>query len=176
MELKTSTFFPVSHYMEEKAAQIIRENIYAAVATSSTLGEPWNSPVYAVPDAQLNFYWASGLASQHSQNIAANPQVFLAIFDSAAPWGQGEGVFIQATAADVVDLDEITKACELRKARVPEAKHVSPDDFSGDDRPRRIYRAIPQKIRVSHDGKINGFFVDQRAAVDLMSLRRLLAR
>lgn len=159
--------------MEEKTARIIKQNIYAAVATSSTSGEPWNSPVYAVPDAQLNFYWASGMASQHSQNIVANSRVFLAIFDSSARWGEGEGAFIQATACEVTDPGEIAKACALRKARVPEAKHVSADDFIG-DRPRRIYRATPQKIWVSHDGKINGYFVDERAEVDLVALQELL--
>jgi len=157
----------------QKAARIIQKTIYAAIATSSTSGQPWNSPVYIVFDDQLNFYWASGKDSQHSSNIRTNSKVFLAIYDSSAPWGTGEGVFIEAEASEVNDSDEIAKACSLRKVRVADAKHP-PEDFVG-DRPRRIYRATPKNIWVNQDGRISGFFVDERAEIDKATLLELLA-
>lgn len=157
----------------QKAAHTIQKTIYAAIATSSASGQPWNSPVYVVFDDQLNFYWASGKDSQHSSNIRANSKVFLVIYDSSAPWGTGEGVFIEAEAFEVDESNEIAKACSLRKARVADAKHP-PEDFVG-DRPRRIYKATPKNIWVNQDGRVNGFFVDERAAVDRTMLLQLLA-
>jgi len=159
--------------MNQQTVHILKTNIYAAVATSTLAGEPWNSPVYVVYDEILNFYWASGRASQHSRNVHENPQVFLAIYDSSVPWGTGEGVFIQADAIEVTDLSEIAKACNIRKARVPNAKQP-PEDFIG-DRPRRIYRATPKKIWTRQDGEVDGYFVDERIEIDLNELRKGLA-
>ncbi len=158
----------------DKAAEIIRKNIYAAVATCDLNGQPWNSPVYVVYDERLNFYWASGKDSQHSRNIQANPKVFFVIYDSSAPWGTGEGFFVEAEVLEVDDPDEIAKVCDLRKKRVTNAKHVSIDDFSG-DRPRRIYCAAPKRAWVNRDGNVNGHFVDERAEIDLVGLTRFLA-
>jgi uncharacterized protein YhbP (UPF0306 family) len=157
----------------QRAARIIQKTIYAAIATASSSGKPWNSPVYIVFDDQLNFYWASGKDSQHSRNIRTNSRAFLAIYDSSVPWGTGEGVFIEAEATEANDPDEIAKACNLRKTRVADAKHP-PEDFMG-DRPRRIYRASPHKIWINQDGQVKGFFVDERVEVDLAELRRLLS-
>jgi nitroimidazol reductase NimA-like FMN-containing flavoprotein (pyridoxamine 5'-phosphate oxidase superfamily) len=155
--------------MLEKTIQIIEKTIYATVATSTLSGEPWDSPVYIVYDGKLNFYWASGKASQHSRNIDENPHVFLTIYDSSVPWGTGEGAFIQADAIEITDPDEIAKACQLRKYRVPDAKQP-PEDFMG-DRPRRIYRATPKKIWMNQDGRVDGYFVDTRIEMDLDKLR-----
>lgn len=159
--------------MEEKVARILQTCLYATVATSDTAGQPWNSPVYCVYDDRLNLYWASAQSSQHSQNIRANPQVFIVIYDSTMPWGTGEGIFIQATASVVDDPTEIAKVCALRQARVADATQP-PSDFAG-DRPRRIYRALPQHTWTNQDGSVNGFFIDQRVEIDTAKLRELLA-
>jgi nitroimidazol reductase NimA-like FMN-containing flavoprotein (pyridoxamine 5'-phosphate oxidase superfamily) len=161
-----------SKHMNEKAARIIKETIYAAVATSTKNGEPWNSPVYVVFDEALHFYWASGMESQHSRNICTNPQVFLAIYDSRVPWGTGRGVFIKAEAVEVDESDEIAKACQLRRNRIPDARHPL-EDFVG-DRPRRIYRATPKQIWMSQDGQVNGSFVDERVEIDMRQLQETL--
>lgn len=157
--------------MEEKAARVMKGTIYAAIATSSKSGGPWNSPVYVTYDENLTFYWASSTTSQHSQNINTNPQIFITIYNSEVPWGEGEGVFIQATAREVDNLEEVGKACQLRKARVQDANQP-PEDFMG-DRPRRIYCAKPTKVWVNQDSSVNGFFIDTRAEVDLTILRTL---
>jgi len=36
---------------------------------------------------------------QHSKNIAENNRVFIVIYDSTVPEGDGEGVYIQAMAS-----------------------------------------------------------------------------
>ena len=144
----------------DKAKAILDSIKYATVATVSNDGQPWNSPVYCVYDENYTFYWASSITSQHSQNIYANNKIFIAVYDSTVPWGTGKGVFIQAEAAEVTDAAEIAKACELRKARVSDANQP-PDDFMS-DKPRRIYKAVPQKIWMNEDDQINGNFVDVR--------------
>lgn len=158
----------------ETAAHIIEHNLYAAVATSDASGRPWNSPVYVVYDDELNFYWASDKSSQHSYNIRQRPEVMLALYDSSVPWGEGCGVFVAARAEELNSLDDIQRACALRKARVPDANQL-PETFMN-DYPRRIYRAKPQKVWVNQDARVNGHFVDGRAEADLGQLRGILRR
>lgn len=143
-----------------KAKSILEHTIYATLATVDANGNPWNSPVYCVYDDSYNFYWASDMQSQHSQNIRANGKVFIVIYDSTAPWGTGTGVFIQAEAREVTDPEEVAKACQLRMSRVPDAKQPT-EDFLG-DRPRRIYCATPQHMWTNEDSERDGYFIDVR--------------
>lgn len=158
--------------MDELAAKIIKDTIYAVVATSSRSELPWNSPVYVAYDDELNFYWASGKESRHSNNIRKNPHVSLVIFDSSAPWRTGEGVYIESDASEVTDLDEIEKACRVRAARVPDAAQ-KPEEFIG-DAPRRIYKAVSRKFWVNYDSKVDGYFVAKRVEVNINALRERL--
>lgn len=156
----------------ELAKRIIQETIYGAVATSSRQAVPWNTPVFLVYDDQLHFYWASAHNSQHSQNIRENPAVFLVIYNSDAPWGRGEGVFLQAKAEELTDLDEIARACELRCHREG-AANQPPSDFTG-ALPRRLYRATPEHAWINVDATQKGYFADGRQEVDLEMLRAAL--
>ena len=158
--------------MEQKAAEIIKRTIYATVATSNSKSEPWNSPVYVVYDQDLNFYWASSKTSQHSHNIRENPHVFLVIFDSSVPWGQGEGVYVQGEATEVTKPDEIAKACQLRRERAPDANQP-PEDFLP-DKPRSIYKTVPTTVWIRKDEKIRGYFVDERAVINLKELQQAI--
>jgi general stress protein 26 len=60
-------------YMEQRhidSAKVILEKIhYINIATVNEDGSPWNTPVSASHDEQLNFYWGSSPDSVHSQNI-----------------------------------------------------------------------------------------------------------
>jgi nitroimidazol reductase NimA-like FMN-containing flavoprotein (pyridoxamine 5'-phosphate oxidase superfamily) len=163
--------------MDERDVQLAKEmlesTIYAAVATSSRDGQPWNSPVFVVYDDKLTFYWASASKSSHSQHIAENPRAFLVVFNSTVPWGGGEGVYIEANAAEVTDIEEITHACQLRYQRAAKANQP-PSDFTG-ALPRRIYRAIPEHIWINADATQKGYFVDTRKEIDIESLRQLIA-
>jgi hypothetical protein len=51
------------------------------------------------------FLWVSSPDARHSQNIAARPEVAIAIFDSRQPPGTGAGAYIAATATQVADAD-----------------------------------------------------------------------
>jgi len=151
----------------EKAKEIISKILYITIATSSKDGQPWNTPVYSAFDENYNFFWASDQNGQHSKNIKENPNVFLAIYDSTTPEGTGEGVYIKAKAYEVTDEAEIKHALAClytRKNQDPEKR--KPQEFLGDF-PRRVYKAIPEKVWINGDGDVNGNYIDVRIEVTL---------
>ena len=146
----------MSEAHETRARDIIKRIIYVTVATVSSAGEPWNSPVYSAYDDRA-FYWTSSPLAQHSRNIEDNSKVFLVIYDSTAPEGSGEGVYIQASAAALKDRAEIEQAKRIMAGRV--GKELGPET----DRllaagMQRIYRARPERVW------INGFEHDENEA------------
>jgi hypothetical protein len=86
---------------ELTARAIIDANLYLVLATADGAGQPWSSPVYFAHDEYGEFFWVSAPDAAHSRNIAARPQVGIVIFDSHAPIGTGQGVYMSATAAQV---------------------------------------------------------------------------
>jgi hypothetical protein len=87
------------------ARAIIDGNRYLTLATADGEGRPWASPVfYAVAD-YTEFYWISAPEATHSRNIARRPQVSMVIFDSGAPEGTGQAVYMAATAEQVAAHD-----------------------------------------------------------------------
>lgn len=151
----------------QKAKEIISKIIYCTIATTSKDGQPWNTPVYSAYDAQYNFYWTSDQNGQHSRNIAENDKVFLVIYDSTVPEGTGEGVYVQATAKALTDIEEVRKASKLlagRKNKEPR----SPEQYLG-EYPRRIYKATPIKFWMNSDGQVNGNYIDTRVEVDMFN-------
>ena len=147
----------------EKAKQIIEKIIYITLATCSKDGQSWNSPVFAFHDESSNFYWASWIKNQHSKNIRENPHVFIVIYDSTAPEGTGKGVYIKAKAYELNEQHVIEQALSYRNKKViREAKA-----FMG-DYPRRIYKAVPEKVWINGNGEVNGNDVDIRMEVSLL--------
>src|SRR5258708_17012146 len=99
--------------LEEKYREIIKKNIYLAVATASKEGKHWISPVFYAFDDGYNLYWVSNKDSLHSQLIRANPQVAIVIFDSSVPEGAGDGVYFEAIASELETEEEIKQGIEI---------------------------------------------------------------
>jgi len=154
--------------MDEKAKQIIEKIPYITIATSDESGQPWNSPVYCAYDGKYNFYWASDQNGQHSKNISHNNKIFLVIYDSTVPAGTGEGVYIQAKAQMLTDVTEIKKALKLLYDRTNEMPSDKEEEAFLGEYPRRIYKAIPEKIWMNGDGEVNGNFIDIRKEVHIL--------
>lgn len=155
----------------QRAKQILEKIIYATVATATKDGRPWNSPVRCVYDKDLNIYWFSDKEGQHSKNVRENEDVFIVIYDSTVPEGDGEGVYIQAKAYEVTDSEEVTHARRIKKGA---DYSRSPDDFLG-DAVRRVYRAKPQKIWMNDAEIKDGVFIrDFRTEIPLDELKGLL--
>lgn len=146
-----------------KARHIIAAVRYIALATISDAGQPWNSPVAAVYDDDYNFYWASWVETQHSKNIDANGKVFLVVFDSTPANDPTQGVYISAHAVRIEDPAEADKAALLFK---DDPYNPSEGKYYVDDKPRRIYKAVPQQIWLNEIRNIDGNFVDFRVSAE----------
>jgi uncharacterized protein YhbP (UPF0306 family) len=96
--------------MNNLATGIIRQNQYMTLASVDKQGTAWASPVAYVFDDKFNFYWVSVPNSQHQQNIAFNPNISIAIFDSHQLWGEGVGVQMEAVVEQVpiTDIPHVT--------------------------------------------------------------------
>lgn len=77
---------------------IIEASRYLVLATADAAGRPWSSPVYFAHIGFTEFYWVSSPEVTHSRNIAVRPDVGIAIFDSQAAIGTGQGVYMSAVA------------------------------------------------------------------------------
>jgi hypothetical protein len=83
------------------ARAIIDENRYMTLGTADEDGVPWVSPVWYAPSAYHEFFWVSSPDARHSRNVAARPEIGIVIFDSRAPAGSGQGVYMSAIAEEV---------------------------------------------------------------------------
>ncbi len=152
----------------KRANGIIEKIFYITIATSSKDGQPWNTPVYSAHNKNYNFFWTSDQNSQHSKNIRENPSIFIVIYDSTAPEGTGEGVYIKAKALELTDEKEIAHALSYLDGRVGKKPH-SLEGFLG-AMPRRVYKAVPEKFWVNDDGDVDGNYIDIRIEVDLLKI------
>ncbi|HVI21225.1 MAG TPA: pyridoxamine 5'-phosphate oxidase family protein [Bacillus sp. (in: firmicutes)] len=156
--------------LSKRAKEIIEKILYITIATASKDGTPWNSPAYSAFDQDYNFYWASDQNGQHSKNIAENDNVFIVIYDSTVPEGTGKGVYIQAKAYKLEDPKDIEYGLKYLEGRVNRKKDPKTRiaEFQGEN-PRRVYKAIPEKVWMNGDGDINGKYIDIRMEVELLN-------
>jgi hypothetical protein len=96
------------------AQEIIDAARYMVLATADADGVPWASPVWFAPDGDRSFLWVSREDTRHSLNLAVRSQLSIVIFDSRAPIGTGEGVYMDALAQQV---DEPGPAIEVFSRR-----------------------------------------------------------
>lgn len=149
-----------------KAQAIIDAIPYATLATVTADGRPWNTPlaVYHFP-GEATLYWASWRNNQHSQNIRANGKAFVTIYDSTPADGNpSAGVYMQCEAYEITDEAEAMQA-----AKVFGDDPYNPSDgkeYLG-DKPRRIYRVVPQKIWMNDDSEMDGNFIDVRKEAEV---------
>lgn len=154
--------------LSKRAKKIVSKILYITIATVSKDGQPWNSPVYSAFDEKYNFYWASDQNGQHSKNIAENNKIFIVIYDSTAAEGAGEGVYIQARAYKLDNPKDITHGLKYLDGRVNKKKDPKTRvlQFQG-NKPRRVYKAVPEKVWLNGNGEIDGEYIDIRTEVKL---------
>ena len=152
--------------LTDRAKKIIEQILYITLATVSKDGTPWNTPVYSAFDDNYNFYWISWTKNQHSKNIKDNNQIFIVIYDSTAVEGQGHGVYIRAKAHELGNGKEIEHALKYLDGRINKLGRHKISQFQG-SKPRRIYKAVPEKVWVNTDFRVNGEFVDDRIEITL---------
>ena len=158
-----------------RAREIIQRILYVTIASVSSEGKPWNSPVYSSFDSDGNFYWISSPRSQHSRNLERSGNAALVIYDSTVPEGTGEGVYIEATVAALNDPEDVATALRSLARR-------SDNEQMGEHLARLIkgdfvcaYRATPKQVWVNDDEKDEqgNYLYDVRVQLPLGSLRNL---
>jgi uncharacterized protein YhbP (UPF0306 family) len=152
----------------EKAKRIIEENNYLTLSTSDNTGMPWIAPLYYAYDKNYNFFFVSANDALHVQHIKINKKVAIAIFDSHAPVGEGDGVQIEAfaTPAKLTELPHILAIYFAR--RFPNEierikKHHLPTEYMGKNL-FWFFKMVPIKV-YTLDLKVKD--VDKRIEVNL---------
>lgn len=152
-----------------RCAEILHTCQYANIATCRD-NQPWNTPVTAVPDAELNLYWSSWAQAVHSRNILANPQVFITFYDSTRERGTNNMrcLYLRCEASEVSDLEEARKAHGL----IYPDERIDLADFSGDGL-KRFYRARPLAawVNILSERELQPATVKMREEVPLESIR-----
>jgi hypothetical protein len=153
------------HDLDELARQVIDGNQYLTLGTTDPDGRPRLSPVYYTPARYTELYWVSAPDAQHSRNLAARPAVQIVIFDSTAPVGQGEAVYLDTTATEVpaADLDAV---CPEAFRTTGGAPRFTPADLRDGD--LRLYVAHIHSCEVHVPGRhpTHGRGLDTRQPAD----------
>jgi uncharacterized protein YhbP (UPF0306 family) len=123
------------------ARSIIDANLYMTLGTADEAGRPWASPVYYASAGYREFYWVSSPEATHSRNIAARPQISIVVFDSHAPVGTGQGVYMSAVAEELAGV-EVERGIDVfsRTSVAHGAREWGLQDVQG-AAPYRLYRA-----------------------------------
>jgi nitroimidazol reductase NimA-like FMN-containing flavoprotein (pyridoxamine 5'-phosphate oxidase superfamily) len=134
-----------------RAGDFIDFNAYMTLATADENGFPWASPVWYAAEGYAHFYWVSSPEARHSRNVAARPEVSIVIFDSQAPVGTGQGVYVSAIAEELsgTELDRGIGAFS-RRSQAHGAGGWTREDVTPPAR-HRLYRATPSEHSVLGD-------------------------
>lgn len=155
------------------AATILKNILYMNVATVCPDGTPWNTPVYWSYSPDFHLYWMSWKENQHSLNISDNGQVFVTVYDSSVPFGDGYGVYLQGTARVLTSPTQIAQAFVSHYGRTNRRKRAVKLFLT--TYPRRVYEFVPIRAWVNENGTYQRHFVDVREELDLPTLRQCLA-
>lgn len=153
---------------EDLARHLINTTRYLVLGTVDPDGRPRVSPVYYAPDGYFDLYWISDAAAHHSRNIAERPDISAVIFDSTAPIGAGQAVYLIARAEQIPD-DELDRHIDIAcRPRFPEQQPF-PADKLRPPAPFRLYHASigEHSIHVPGRDPTYGTGVDRRLTVSL---------
>ena len=87
--------------LEAIARRVIHSNQFMTIGTADDEGVSWVSPVWYASVEYREFFWVSSPDARHSRNIATRPQVSIVVFDSTAPVGAGQAVYVSAVAEEL---------------------------------------------------------------------------
>ncbi|MFD3619831.1 pyridoxamine 5'-phosphate oxidase family protein [Streptomyces sp. NPDC058676] len=139
----------------EIARGIVEASLYMVLATADADGRPWSSPVYFAHLECLEFYWLSSPQAAHSRNLAVRPQVGIAVFDSSAANGTGQGVYMSAVAEPFSGRPDIERAMDVfsHRSLLHGGRAWTPDDVPPSSG-LLLYRAVAEEHWIlAQDGR-----------------------
>jgi nitroimidazol reductase NimA-like FMN-containing flavoprotein (pyridoxamine 5'-phosphate oxidase superfamily) len=133
------------------ARDIMDSNAYMTLATADENGRPWASHVWYAVEGYAHFYWVSSPEARHSRNLAARPEVGIVIFDSRAPVGTGQGVYMSAIAEELAGT-ELDRGIGVysRRSQAHGASGWTREEVTSPAR-HRLYRATASEHSVLGD-------------------------
>ena len=148
------------------ARRVIDANHYMTLATLDPDGRPRLSPVYYTAARYRDFYWVSSPEAHHSLNLAEHPEVQIVIFDSTAPVGQGEAVYLRGVAKQMAD-EDLEPVLPVAFRTAAGARRFDADELRG-RAPFRLYLAYSTSCEVHVPGghPVHGRGVDTRQPAD----------
>jgi hypothetical protein len=137
------------------ARTIIDSNLYMVLGTADESGQPWVSPVYFASAGYTEFYWISSLEARHSRNLAMRPQISIVVFDSQAPVGTGQAVYMSAVAGELTGAN-LERGLVIYNGRFPDpvergVQTIKPEDVCAPAL-YRLYRAVASEHWVLDPG------------------------
>ncbi|MEA5450903.1 pyridoxamine 5'-phosphate oxidase family protein [Leptolyngbya sp. CCNP1308] len=159
----------------EKAQHLLAGTIYCTLSTCSADGLPWASPLFFAYDPSWTLYWASAIACQHSQNLAANQgRGAIAIYSTQPEVGKGQGLYLTGTATELgpENVSRVISLLDQRSRPGPQrraAAYLPPS-------PRRLYQFTPQMVWITgerqavNDPDLAEVLVDTKIQLDLTTL------
>ena len=155
-----------------RAAELIKQFPYLNLA-SSAADRPWSSPVYAVHDGELNFYWSSWTEAAHSVNLARNPRASFTIYDSTRPRGTNNYrcLYVDCTVATITGRAEAERAFRMIYPDQP----VALADFLAPGI-KRFYEAKPRAawLNCLSERELTPSTLKMRVEISLPALRAAL--
>ena len=148
--------------LAELSRRVIDETKYMALGTADETGHPWVSPVWFACVDYRSFHWVSTHDTRHSRNIAARPEVALAIYDPSVAIGAAAAVYISANAQELTG-GELERGIEIfdRLSRTNDGPGWQLSDVQGPSA-HRLYRATAEE----HFVLIRGRDPETKSGVD----------
>lgn len=135
---------------QESIADFILEHLprhpLLALGTVNSYGSPWVVCVNMYVDEEMNIYWKSQKGTEHSKNIARNPEVGLCVFSHTEEIGDF-GLYASGEAHEVIDEQVLEKYVTLRyKEKGLDTPPISKFQSESVD---RVYRATIKEAWVN---------------------------
>lgn len=122
--------------------RLLAENRYLVLGTADRHGRPWVTPVFFAARGEDQLVWVSAPDSRHSRNLTERPEVAITIFDSHAPVGGAEALYLEAVARPVDD-HGLDAAAKLLNDRLPADRQLADDDLA----PHGLLQAYKADVR-----------------------------
>lgn len=163
----------VANALVRDAAQLLANSRYLSLGTTNK-EIPWVAPVAYVVGPKLELLFYSATDSRHACDLATNPIVAGAIFDSSAPSATVRGLQFQAQTSMVEPAQLPAMIEHYFQSSFPNAEERArwqrgPEAFSG-DAPQRFYQLEMTQLYITDPAST---LIDKRLAVDLPELRSL---
>jgi hypothetical protein len=155
--------------LADVARSVIDANSYMALGTADSAGHPWVSPVWFASEDYRSFHWVSSPDAKHSRNLAAHPEVAIAVFDSSVPVGGAQAVYLKGVAKQLTGAElEQGLAVFERVSRRDIGRTFGLEDVQGSAL-FRLYRATVSEYWVLIPGRDpdRGSGVDRSERVSL---------